>query len=128
MPIRNTITSLYGNRIHPLTKQNSFHNGIDINGYEGQEIYCMLDGVVTESYYSNSYGNVLVYEGYVDDFKIKIFMAHLEKALVSVGDKIVEGEKIAIVGNTGNSTGTHLHLSVYINDKEINPLFVLKDI
>ncbi len=127
MPINNFLTSLYGDRINPITQKKAFHNGIDINGNEGQKIYAMLNGVVIDKYYSKGYGNVLVYEGYVFDKKIKVFMAHLENSLVSIGDEIVEGEEIAVVGNTGNSTGTHLHLSIYCNDKIINPLFVLSD-
>ncbi len=127
MPINNFLTSLYGYRINPITHKKAFHNGVDINGYEGQKIYAMLNGVVIDKYYVKDYGNVLIYEGVVFDKKIKVFMAHLEKSHVNIGDEVVVGEEIAIVGNTGNSTGTHLHLAIYCNDKIINPLFVLSD-
>ncbi len=127
MPIKNNITSGYGNRINPITNKEAFHNGIDINGYEGQKIYAMFDGVVVEKYYSDTFGNVLVYEGQFFDKKIKVFMGHLEKSLVDVGDRVFKGDFIAIVGNTGNSTGTHLHLETYIDEKLFNPLYILSD-
>ncbi len=127
MPINNYITSLYGNRTNPITNKEAFHSGIDINGYEGQKVYAMFQGEITEKYYSETYGNVLVYEGEFYNQKIKVFMAHLDKSMVNIGDIIHKGDFIAIVGNTGNSTGTHLHLSTYINEKLFNPLYILSD-
>ncbi len=127
MPINNFITSLYGDRLHPIHKEKKFHNGVDINGYKGQVIYCVLNGVITEKYYNETYGNVLVYEGNINNRSIKIFMAHLDESLVEIGEKVETGQKIAIVGDSGITTGVHLHLSIYVDDKLINPLYVLTD-
>ncbi|MFV0439708.1 MAG: M23 family metallopeptidase [Lachnospirales bacterium] len=126
MPIRNYITSPYGYRNHPIKQEVLFHDGIDINGYESQPIYAISKGVVSDVYFSDTYGNVLEYEFEIENSKVKVFMAHLEKSLVEVGDIVEVGKEIAIVGSTGNSTGTHLHLSVYVDDVLINPLYILQ--
>ncbi len=117
------ITSLYGERINPLLLQKEFHNGIDIYNEIGTEVYAVGYGLVKEARYSETYGNVLIYE-VIDGNKkteIEVFYGHLDKILVNVGDKVLKGEIVGKSGNTGLVTGPHLHYSIFIDGKTINP-------
>lgn len=113
------ITSTCGKRINPILNKEELHNGIDIAAPEGTEAFAVKNGVVTNVYTSNTYGNCIKYkteDGY------EIMYAHLQKALVKKGDKIKAGEKIALVGNTGLSTGSHLHYTIEKEGQLINPI------
>ena len=95
-----------------------FHNGIDIASEEGTEAVAVCDGRVVEIRKSETLGNVLVYEtinGY------RITYAHLKEALKETGDFIKQGEIIAKTGNTGLSTGPHLHYGVEYDGEYIDP-------
>lgn len=95
------------------------HNGIDIAAPEGTVVFPVKNGIVTDVYTSDTYGNCVKYkteDGY------EIMYAHLQKALVKKGKKIKVGEKIALVGSTGLSTGAHLHYTIEKNGELIDPL------
>ncbi|MFV0519717.1 MAG: M23 family metallopeptidase [Lachnospirales bacterium] len=126
MPIENVITSIYGNRLNPITKEWTLHNGIDFNGDIGQKVSAVSDGKITNVYNSSTYGNVVEYESEIFGEKVVFFNAHLEEALVKVNDKISVGDVIGVVGSTGNSTGVHLHFSIIVEGEYINPLYFLK--
>lgn len=95
-----------------------FHNGIDIAAEEGTETVAVCDGRVIEIRKSETLGNVLVYEtinGY------RITYAHLKEVLKHTGDLLKQGETIALTGNTGLSTGPHLHYGMEYDGQYIDP-------
>ncbi|WNF37984.1 peptidoglycan DD-metalloendopeptidase family protein [Bacillaceae bacterium IKA-2] len=86
------------------------HYGIDIAASQGSKVVSISNGIVTKSYYSNTYGNVVFIEhsnGY------QTVSAHLHERNVQEGDFVYQGQKIGIVGNTGRSSGNHLHFEVH---------------
>lgn len=118
------ITSLYGQRIHPITKKKSNHMGVDISNEKGTNIFSISSGVVDESKYSNSYGNYIV----ISSNEYEFLYAHLDKAFVNTGDKVKTGDKIGLMGETGNVTGVHLHLELKKNNAYIDPYYLVKNL
>lgn len=117
-PVNGIITSVCTQRINPILNKLEFHNGIDIACDLNTSVVAVQNGVVTESYYSQSFGNVLKYKtdnGYI------VMYAHLNKALVEVGDRVEKGQIVALSGSTGLSTGAHLHYTIYNGDTVIDP-------
>lgn len=119
------VTSYYGYRIHPISGDKDYHMGVDIGLPTGTEILAGFDGTVTVAGYdTGGYGNYVVVQKVKDDGTvIEAKYAHCDSLLVSVGQSVSEGNVIAIVGNTGNSTGPHLHLEVVVNGQHLNPLY-----
>jgi hypothetical protein len=118
------VSSYYGYRKNPITGENQFHRGVDIAIPEGTEVYASQDGTVTTAEYNDSYGNYVVItdnEGYVTKY------AHLESLSVSTGQTIRHGETIGRSGNTGASTGSHLHIECMYNGEYYNPLFYFEN-
>lgn len=112
-------TSPFGYRFHPIKKRVIFHEGIDFSGPKGEPIYATGDGVV-ESVQHNFFGYgtcVIIDHG----FGYKTKYAHLSTVDVAQGQKVKRGDKIAGMGNTGQSTGNHLHYEVVYMGKQINP-------
>lgn len=107
-----TITSYFGQRWGRM------HNGIDIGNNEGEPVYSSLEGVVKECHYENGYGNKIVVE---HDNNITTVYAHLSELKTNIGAEVKKGDLIGKVGNTGNSTGPHLHFEVRVNGVPINP-------
>ena len=106
------ITSTFGQRWGRM------HNGIDIGNDIGEPVYSALDGVVKECHYEIGYGNkILVDHGN----NIITVYAHLNEFKTTVGTQVKKGDLIGRVGNTGNSTGPHLHFEVRVNGAPINP-------
>lgn len=119
-PVPGPITSNYGNRYHNGAMQ--FHNGIDIGVPVGTPIVSPLNGEVTSIYHNPKGGNQLII---THDNGYQTGYAHLSSYNVYVGQKVTRGQKIAYSGNTGNSTGPHLHFTVKKNGNPINPLNVI---
>ncbi len=120
-----TVTSTFGKRMNPVLKTGEFHDGIDIFNNTGTEVLAVHSGIVKEVKYSETYGNVLIYKitGENINSEVDVFYAHLDKILVSVGDKVKEGEVVAKSGDTGLVTGPHLHYTILIDNKTINPIY-----
>lgn len=117
------ISSYYGYRIHPIYKEQRFHDGVDITGTRSDNIYAIQSGKVSAVSYQSSMGNYVKVDhgnGYVSSY------LHLSKQLVSVGDTVEKGELVGIMGCTGSCTGKHLHLSVTKNGSKMNPLELYK--
>ena len=116
---RSSVTSEYGQRIHPISGKPSFHTGIDIGKAKGTPVYSVLGGTVLLVRYSNSgYGyHVMVDHG----GGFVTLYAHNSKLLVHEGQELKAGEQIAEVGTTGNSTGNHLHFEIRIGGEKVNP-------
>ena len=116
------ITSHFGYRISPITKEYSLHSGLDIAVPENSEIYSAYDGIVITAEYNEVNGNYIIIK---HSDSLKTTYNHCNKLLVREGEKIKKGEIIALVGATGYATGNHLHFEVILNSKYINPLWVL---
>ena len=118
-PVNTAITSTFGPRKDPLNKKRGFHEGIDFRGKTGDKIYATADGVVRKATRNGSYGNYVEIDhknGYRTSF------AHLKKYVVANGDTIKRGQLIGYVGNTGRSTGPHLHYEVLYKGKPVDPM------
>jgi murein DD-endopeptidase MepM/ murein hydrolase activator NlpD len=113
------VASGYGMRMHPVHKIRLMHYGMDFTAPTGTEIYATGDGVVVSVERKRSgYGyNIVIDHGY----GYRTRYAHMSKYIVRKGQKIKRGEVIGYVGNTGTSTGPHLHYEVEKNGKKINP-------
>ena len=116
----------YGMRIDPIYRTLRFHSGMDFSAPVGTDIYATGDGQVVFSGWKQGYGNCIIIDhGY--DFKT--LYGHQSKNLVRVGQKVTRGEVIGLVGNTGKSTGPHLHYEVLIQGKPDNPAkYYFKDL
>lgn len=109
----------FGFRFHPILRVRAGHDGIDIPGPVGLPIYSTADGVVEHSGRESEYGiSVVINHGY----GYKTRYAHLSKAIATVGQRVKRGEKIGLLGNTGRSTGPHLHYEVRYRGRPVNPL------
>ena len=120
----NMISSYYGYRKNPITGENQFHRGIDIAVPEGTEVYAAHDGTVTTATYDADYGNYIVIED-AQGFTTKY--AHLQSMNVSAGQTVKHGAVIGKTGNTGASTGSHLHLECLASGEYYNPLFYFEN-
>ena len=115
LPISGTISSRYG---AVSSIRSSTHTGLDIAASIGTPIKVVASGTVTSAAYSGSYGNLVKVD---HGAGVETWYAHTSKMYVSVGQEVKAGDVIAAVGNTGNSTGPHLHLEVRINGTHVNP-------
>jgi len=113
------ITSKFGNRNHPVLKSVKFHRGVDIAVSIGTPVYSGIKGKVTFAGRKGNYGNLVEIER---DDGIKVRYAHLNSIDVVTGQKVLDGEKVAETGNTGMSTGPHLHYEIIIDENPVNPL------
>lgn len=114
------VSSYYGYRINPVTGQEQFHRGLDIAVPTGTTVLAAMDGTVTTATYDASYGNYVVIEdsnGYCTKY------AHMDTLSVSAGQTVTHGTTIGTTGNTGSSTGSHLHIECLYNGEYYNPLF-----
>ncbi len=115
----NYVSSYYGWRIHPATGQEQLHRGVDIAVPTGTPVLAAMDGTVTAAAYDSYYGNYVVVEenGYCTKY------AHMDSLSVSAGQTVTHGDTIGTTGNTGSSTGSHLHIECLYNGEYYNPLF-----
>ena len=114
------VSSYYGYRINPVTGQEQFQRGVDIAVPTGTTVLAAMDGTVTTATYDASYGNYVVIEdsnGYCTKY------AHMDTLSVSAGQTVTHGTTIGTTGNTGSSTGSHLHIECLYNGEYYNPLF-----
>ena len=114
------VSSYYGYRINPVTGQEQFHRGVDIAVPTGTTVLAAMDGTVTTATYDASYGNYVVIEGN-NGYCTKY--AHMDTLNVSAGQTVTHGTTIGTTGNTGSSTGSHLHIECLYNGEYYNPLF-----
>jgi murein DD-endopeptidase MepM/ murein hydrolase activator NlpD len=113
------IASRYGQRPDPITGRIAFHGGIDFTtGKSGAEINTVAAGVITWSGPRSGYG-LMVEVNHGNGFTTRY--AHAEKLFVDVGDVVMKGQNIALVGSTGRSTGPHVHFEVYKNGRVVDP-------
>lgn len=120
----NTLSSLYGSRIHPITGKPNNHTGIDIPAPKGTPILAAKSGVVVTSVKKGSYGNYVVVSH--SDGTSTLY-AHMSVRSVKEGQTVKQGQKLGEVGTTGSSTGNHLHFEVRVNGSRVDPLNYFKD-
>lgn len=116
------LTSNFGRRKAPTMGASSYHKGVDWSVPTGTAVVASCGGTVARAGWGSGYGYV-VYINHADGRQTRY--GHLSKVLVSVGDKVSQGQKIALSGNTGVSSGPHLHFEMLINGKQVNPLSYL---
>lgn len=112
------VASGYGMRIDPVYHVRKFHQGMDFSAPIGTEIYATGNAKVKFSGWKQGYGNTVILD---HGFGYETLYAHLYKSLVRKGQKVRRSDIIALVGNTGKSTGPHLHYEVRLNGKPVDP-------
>jgi murein DD-endopeptidase MepM/ murein hydrolase activator NlpD len=124
-PVRGWVTSDFGSRLDPYTSERVMHAGLDIAGTAGKEIMSPADGVVVFAGLEGGYGNVVVID---HGYGIKTRYGHLSSFSVKPGERLERGKVFSTMGNTGRSTGPHLHYEVRVNGVAQNPRkFILDD-
>ncbi len=117
-PVRGWVTSPFGNRNSPFTGIPTFHEGMDIAAQTGTPVMAPADGVVIRAGFATGYGNVVeLSHGY----GIKTVFGHNSRLNVKTGQRVKRGDVISYVGDTGSSTGPHLHYEVRLNGLPVNP-------
>ena len=121
-PAFGRFSSSYGWRTHPVTGRRDFHHGLDISNAKGTPIYATADGVVGKTTYQKNIGKYIEIRhgyGYVTRY------GHLDQYLVEPGDEVTKGQIIALMGQTGRTTGPHVHYEVLHYGKHRNPWYFL---
>ena len=118
-PASTRITSPFGYRTHPILKIKKLHTGIDIGVSSGNNVVSANAGKVIKAAWNNSYGYMVMVD---HGGGIVTLYAHNSKLLVKTGDVVTRGQKIALSGSTGMSTGPHLHFEVRVNGEYKDPM------
>ena len=118
-PLKGWISSRFGHRESPFTGRREFHRGLDIATHAGSPIIAPADGLVTYAGPKGLMGNMVTIE---HGFGMVTRYGHAQKLLKKKGERVKRGEVIALVGNTGRSTGPHLHYEVRLNGVAVNPM------
>lgn len=122
IPLSGVISSVFGQRQHPLTGERDFHTGLDIAAAQGTAIHAAADALVEFSGWHDSYGNCIVLK-HSDNFRS--LYAHCQRLIAREGAYIRRGERIALVGSTGRSTGPHLHFECIVEGRRVEPCQLL---
>lgn len=130
---RYSISDGFGRRIHPVTKEPDFHQGLDFTAKRGTRIYAPADGVVAKAGRWSGYGKLIEIDhglGFYKNKRKKVYSktryGHLHRIKVKPGQKVKRGDLIGTVGSTGISTGPHLHYEIIINGRHVNPLGLIR--
>ena len=118
-PVKGGLSSDYGWRIHPISGKKHFHNGIDITNFMGTPVRAAMAGRVVKIGVNNIYGKFLIIQ---HDGGFQTFYGHLNRITTASGAWVNQGQKVGEMGNTGYSTGPHLHFSIYRNGETVNPM------
>ncbi|MCW1920623.1 DUF5930 domain-containing protein [Rhodobacter sp. KR11] len=125
LPVKTSfrMTSGFGGRNDPINGRHKMHEGQDLAGDYGDPIYATADGTVTYAGWESGYGRLIKIK---HAFGIETRYGHLSEIGVSVGQKVSRGEKIGDMGNSGRSTGTHLHYEVRLSGTAVNPMTFIR--
>lgn len=113
-----TLTSPQGWRIHPIYGVRKYHSGADLAAEQGTPIVACQSGTVVYAGWIDGYGNAVIID---HGAGVTSLYGHNSELLVSAGQKVSQGDQIALCGSTGNSTGPHCHWEVRINDHPVDP-------
>jgi murein DD-endopeptidase MepM/ murein hydrolase activator NlpD len=123
-PAVGVLTDGYGSRNDPITGRRAFHRGLDISARRGTPVFAPADGVVVFAGRNGGLGKtVRISHG----FGFTTLYGHLNEITAELGDEVHRGQQIGAVGNTGRSTGSHLHYEVHQDGKSVNPLYYILD-
>lgn len=123
-PARGWITSRFGYRLNPFTGKQTMHAGVDIAAAPGSPVYAPADGVVTFASYDESFGKLVTID---HGYGVTTRFGHNSQIYVHVGQKVSKWDVIAAVGNTGRSTGPHLHYEVHIGGTPVDAMNFILD-
>jgi murein DD-endopeptidase MepM/ murein hydrolase activator NlpD len=118
-PTKGWLSSRFGYRISPFTQRKEMHKGLDISTRLNTPIVAPADGIIIKTGWNGSFGKMISIRhgnGYITKY------AHLNKILVKKGQAVKRGDKLGLVGQTGRSTGPHLHYEVHLKGVPVNPL------
>lgn len=124
VPTRGYFASRFGVRRHPFTGERCLHRGVDFAAPVGTPIIAPADGKVTSIKYHRDFGKTVVLD---HSHGLRTVYGHLLKAKIKVGQKVKRGEVIALMGNSGLSTGPHLHYEVHVNGRPVDPVNYIYD-
>ncbi|MCK9454366.1 MAG: M23 family metallopeptidase [Sulfurimonas sp.] len=125
-PIRyNGITSNYGYRIHPTLNSKELHRGLDMKAAMNTPVYATADGLVEWAGFheKSGFGNLVIVE---HNYGFKSYFAHLNKVVIKSGSFVKKGDLIAYTGNSGMSSGPHLHYEIRFIQRPVNPIAFVK--
>ena len=122
-PVAGWLTSYFGNRKDPFTKDADFHPGLDISADYGQPVLATADATVTSAAANGAYGNMVILD---HGYGIVTKYGHLSRFAVMGGQRVKRGDVIGYVGSTGRSTGSHLHYEIWMNGRLTNPMTLLR--
>lgn len=117
-PVKGWMTSNFGMRRSPFTGKRKMHEGVDIASRTGTPVFATADGIVSKAETAAGYGKLVVID---HGYGYKTYYAHNSKIFVKVGQRVKRNERISAVGNTGSSTGSHVHYEVHLNGVPVNP-------
>lgn len=123
-PVRGSVNSEFGRRPSPWTQSVEFHSGIDIRAQIGTPVHAPAAGTVIVAGPAHEYGTAVMLD---HGQNIKTLYAHLSKVSVRVGQKVERGTLLALSGNTGRSSGPHLHYEIFVKGQPVNPRAYLWD-
>jgi murein DD-endopeptidase MepM/ murein hydrolase activator NlpD len=123
-PVRGAVNSEFGRRPSPWTHTPEFHGGIDIKAQTGTPVHAPAAGTIIHAGPAQDYGNAVIIEHGRD---IRTLYGHLSKVAVRPGQKVERGTLLALSGNTGRSSGPHLHYEIYVKGQPVNPRAYLWD-
>jgi septal ring factor EnvC (AmiA/AmiB activator) len=123
-PVRGGVNSEFGTRLSPWTQEREFHSGMDIRAERGTPIYAPAAGTVVHSGPAQDYGTTIVLD---HGQEIRTLYGHLSKLNVQPGQRVVRGTLIGYTGNTGRSSGPHLHYEIIVKGQAVNPRAYLWD-
>jgi murein DD-endopeptidase MepM/ murein hydrolase activator NlpD len=121
-PVSSRVTSQFGWRISPITGERHFHAALDLAGSIGTTVKAAMDGTVSTVGFNPTFGKFVIIS---HDGGYQSMYAHLSAVSIRQGERVNQGGKIGEVGNTGLTTGPHLHFAVYKNGRAVNPLELL---
>jgi murein DD-endopeptidase MepM/ murein hydrolase activator NlpD len=123
-PTKGWLTSRFGFRISPFTGRRQFHSGIDVAGRRGTDVVAAARGVVHFAGKRGPLGNVVIID---HGYGVRTHYGHNDEIFVKRGEEVGRGQRICSLGNTGRSTGPHLHYTVEVAGKPVNPLNYIFD-
>jgi len=121
-PVSGVVSSHFGFRVSPGGIGSTYHEGLDIASSYGNTVHATANGRITQAGWVNGYGYLVEID---HGNGIKTRYGHNSAILVSVGDQVVQGQTISLIGSTGNSTGPHCHYEVRVNGEAVDPTLFL---
>lgn len=121
-PVSGVVSSHFGFRVSPGGIGSTYHEGLDIASSYGNPVHATANGRITQAGWVNGYGYLVEID---HGNGIKTRYGHNSALLVSVGDQVVQGQTISLIGSTGNSTGPHCHYEVRVNGEAVDPTLFL---